>query len=174
VVLNFTDATDAIEKNGLLVAELIQEVQAQIDPSTSLALVGASMGGLCSRYALSYLESHGIPHRVRTWISFDSPQAGADIPLGLQHWINFFSGQSADASPFKAKDIFRASGLPLLGTTNVHVAKDEHKIKNGQALSPLLLVRDSANGKLIIADGYHRLCAVYSFDEDAVIPCRIV
>jgi pimeloyl-ACP methyl ester carboxylesterase len=102
VVLNFTDATDAIEKNGLLVAELIQEVQAQIDPSTSLALVGASMGGLCSRYALSYLESHGIPHRVRTWISFDSPQAGADIPLGLQHWINFFSGQSADAASFLA------------------------------------------------------------------------
>jgi hypothetical protein len=27
---------------------------------------------------------------------------------------------------------------------------------------------------LIIADGYHRLCAVYKFDEDAVIPCKIV
>ncbi len=29
-------------------------------------------------------------------------------------------------------------------------------------------------GRLIIADGYHRLCAVYKFDEDAMIPCRIV
>jgi hypothetical protein len=38
----------------------------------------------------------------------------------------------------------------------------------------LLLVRDNANGKVIIADGYHRLCAVYSLDEDAVIPCKIV
>jgi hypothetical protein len=27
---------------------------------------------------------------------------------------------------------------------------------------------------VIIADGYHRLCAVYSIDEDAVIPCKIV
>jgi len=26
---------------------------------------------------------------------------------------------------------------------------------------------------VIIADGYHRLCAIYSYDEDAVIPCKI-
>jgi hypothetical protein len=37
-----------------------------------------------------------------------------------------------------------------------------------------LLCRDERHGKLIIADGYHRLCAVYSFDEDAMIPCQIV
>jgi hypothetical protein len=28
--------------------------------------------------------------------------------------------------------------------------------------------------QLIIADGYHRLCSVYQFDEDAWIPCKIV
>ena len=80
----------------------------------------------------------------------------------------------AATSQFKAKDIFRASGLSLLGVSNGHVEKDQQKIKSGQGLSPLLLVRDSGNGKVIIADGYHRLCAVYSFDEDAVIPCKIV
>ncbi len=80
----------------------------------------------------------------------------------------------APLSEYKAKDIFRASGLPLLGLSNDHVEKDKQKIKNGQALSPLLLVRDPAHGRVVIADGYHRLCAVYSFDEDAVIPCQIV
>ena len=80
----------------------------------------------------------------------------------------------AATSQFKAKDIFRASGLSLLGISNAHVEKDQQKIRSGQGLSPLLLVRDSGNGKVIIADGYHRLCAVYSFDEDAVIPCKIV
>ena len=75
---------------------------------------------------------------------------------------------------FKAKDIFRASGLSLLGVSNSHVDKDRQKIKSGTALSPLLLVRDTVNGKIVIADGYHRLCAVYSVDEDAVIPCKIV
>ena len=52
--------------------------------------------------------------------------------------------------------------------------KDRKKIKNGKQLSPLLLVRDEANAKLIIADGYHRLCAVYSLTEDVLIPCKIV
>lgn len=81
--------------------------------------------------------------------------------------------QNAAMSFFKAKDIFRASDLSLLGISNSHVKKDQKKIKSGQPLSPLLLIRDAANGKVIVADGYHRLCAIYSFDEDAVIPCKI-
>jgi disulfide oxidoreductase YuzD len=75
---------------------------------------------------------------------------------------------------FKAKDIFRASGLALLGRDNSHVAKDRDKIRAGHSMAPLLLVRDSGHGKVVIADGYHRLCAVYTFDEDALIPCKIV
>ncbi len=79
----------------------------------------------------------------------------------------------APRSEFKAKDIFRASGLSLLGVSNSHVEKDRRKIQAGKKLSPLLLVRDDARGRAIIADGYHRLCAVYEHDEDARIPCRI-
>jgi hypothetical protein len=79
----------------------------------------------------------------------------------------------APMSKHKAKDIFRASRLSLLGVSNSHVKTDRKKIKAGKALSPLLLVRDARNEKVIIADGYHRLCAVYSYDEDAVIPCKI-
>ena len=82
--------------------------------------------------------------------------------------------RKAPVSGFKAKDIFRASGLSLLGISNSHVAKDRKKVLAGDKLSPLLLVRDPNNGKLVIADGYHRMCAVYLFDEDAVIPCKIV
>jgi len=80
----------------------------------------------------------------------------------------------AEAVQFKAKDIFRASGLSQLGISNAHVEKDQEKIESGEGISPLLLVRDTANGKVVIADGYHRLCAVYSYNEDAVVPCKIV
>lgn len=82
--------------------------------------------------------------------------------------------RAAPVVQFKAKDIFRASGLSLLGVSNSHVEKDRKKIKNGRELSPLLLVRDSAHGKVVVADGYHRLCAIYSFDEDAWVRCKIV
>jgi len=79
----------------------------------------------------------------------------------------------ASMSKFKAKDIFRASGLPLLGISNAHVKEDQKRIQSGAGLSPLLLIRDSVNGRVIIADGYHRLCAAYSYNEDLEIPCKI-
>jgi hypothetical protein len=75
---------------------------------------------------------------------------------------------------FAAKDIFRASTLPLLGSSDSHVEKYRQLIILKEPLSPLLLCRDAAHGKLIIADGYHRLCAVYTFDEDSMIPCQII
>ena len=80
----------------------------------------------------------------------------------------------ARVSQFKSKDIFRASGLSLLGVSNFFVEKDRKKIIEGVALSPILLVRDRVRGRLIVADGYHRLCSVYSIDEEAPIPCKIV
>jgi hypothetical protein len=79
----------------------------------------------------------------------------------------------ADMSEFQAKDIFRAARLPLLPVSNSHVRKDQKRIQAGQKLSPLLLIRNPNQGPVVIADGYHRLCAIYSFDEDAVIPCKI-
>jgi len=82
--------------------------------------------------------------------------------------------RNAPVEPFKAKDIFRASRLSLLGVSNSHVDKDQEKIRAKVPLSPLLLVRDPQNGSVVIADGYHRLCAIYAFDEDAAILCRIV
>ena len=81
--------------------------------------------------------------------------------------------RKANINHFKAKDIFRASGLSLLGVSNSHVDKDRKKIQKGMALAPLLLVRAPELSKVIVADGYHRLCAVYSMDEDALIPCQI-
>lgn len=80
----------------------------------------------------------------------------------------------AKLTQFAAKDVFRASGLSLLGVSDSHVQEMRTQIIEAKALSPILLHRDQRSGRLIIVDGYHRLCAVYTFDEDAMIPCRIV
>lgn len=76
----------------------------------------------------------------------------------------------------KAKDLLRASALPELPEDNVHVAADLAKVKKGQLLSPVLLIRGrfDAHVPLTVADGYHRICASYHLDENAVIPCRVV
>jgi hypothetical protein len=82
-------------------------------------------------------------------------------------------GESAPVD-FKAIDVLRASGETLLDVTNAHVKDNHQKILGGKALSPLLLVAHPESGRVLIADGYHRLCAAYSFDEDAAVPCRLV
>src|ERR1035437_5663206 len=82
--------------------------------------------------------------------------------------------RKAPMMSFKAKDIFRSSGLSLLGISNGHVEINTKKLQAGIRLPPLLLVHDDSQRRLIIADGYHRLCSVYLIDEDANIPCKIV
>ena len=85
--------------------------------------------------------------------------------------------RAASIAHRKAKDLLRASRLPVLPPDNFHVAKDLKKVRAGKKLSPVLLVRGRlgpAEVPLTIADGYHRICASYHLDEDADIPCRIV
>jgi hypothetical protein len=86
--------------------------------------------------------------------------------------------QSVSTAPLttqKAKDILRAARLPLLPPDDVHVASDLTKVKHGQPLSPILILRGSFASGLDaqIADGYHRVCASYHLDENTDIPCRI-
>jgi len=79
-----------------------------------------------------------------------------------------------DITHRKAKDILRASQLALLDQDNKHVASDLAKAASGMALSPILLLRGTGEHPLIIADGYHRVCASYWIDENTDIPCVLV
>ena len=83
--------------------------------------------------------------------------------------------QAAPVVHKKAKDLLRASQLPLLPKDNPHVHADLAKIAKGTALSPILTVRGNlATGvALQIADGYHRVCASYYTDENTDIPVKI-
>src|SRR5665647_804973 len=47
--------------------------------------------------------------------------------------------RKAPMMSFKAKDIFRSSGLSLLGISNGHVEKNTKKLQAGIKLPPLLL-----------------------------------
>jgi hypothetical protein len=114
---------------------------------------------------LADVEEHDYP-AARSYLSLIYPdETAADMVTKLR---------AADLTQFKAKDVFRASGLSLLGVSNSHIVKNNTKIANGTGLSPLLLVRDVVHGRVVVADGYHRMCAVYGFDEDAMIRCKII
>lgn len=84
--------------------------------------------------------------------------------------------RSAEVISCKVKDVLRASRLELLPSSDPEVAKDLEKVAVGERLSPVLLVRGrgAAAVPLIVADGYHRVCASYHISEDTEIRCQIV
>ena len=95
-------------------------------------------------------------------------------PERAAEWRQKLTEAKDDITHRKAKDILRASQLALLDQDNKHVASDLAKAASGMALSPILLLRGTGEHPLIIADGYHRVCASYWVDENTDIPCVLV
>lgn len=86
-----------------------------------------------------------------------------------------YSKKLADAGIeiYAAKDILRASETPISEVQAFDWAKQQSKIAAGEPLSPILLIRQDDGDHLIIADGFHRLCAVFCVDQEAPVPCKI-
>jgi hypothetical protein len=112
-------------------------------------------------------EKHDYPAAHDYLTLLFEEKAARKLVAGLRH---------APSMKRKAKDLLRASGLRLLEKNNPHVAQETGKIQKGKALSPVLLVRGNAKAglPLIVADGYHRICASWYRDENLDIVCRIV
>ncbi len=108
-------------------------------------------------------ESQDFPSAQRYLGLLVEPQRAKRLTRALK--------QDSRMEHFMAKDILRASGLPLLPADDKEVAKDLGKVASGQKLSPVLIVRGLP---LWVADGYHRVCASYHIDENAEIPAHIV
>jgi hypothetical protein len=84
--------------------------------------------------------------------------------------------RAAPTVEYAAKDLLRASQTHLLEKDSPHVADDLKKIKKGKKLSPVLLIRgDARHGvTLTIADGYHRICAGWHWNEKCPVACCLV
>ena len=82
IMLDFADGSTYMQKNAELVIKLIERVHNVTNKE--IVLVGASMGGQVCRYALTKMETQGKDHCVTHYVSFDSPNQGANIPLFMQ------------------------------------------------------------------------------------------
>ena len=103
VILNFPTYTrtqdaavidggaDFMERNAMLLVDLINTINTYKVGNEQNVIIGPSMGGIISRYALNYMENQNIIHDTRLWISFDSPHHGANVPIGFQHQFNFLA-----------------------------------------------------------------------------------
>jgi hypothetical protein len=92
---------DFIERNAMILVELLDIIniaKATNSPEENV-IIGPSMGGLITRYALNYMESESLDADTRLYISFDVPHHGANIPIGLQHQLNYLAFNDTNAVP---------------------------------------------------------------------------
>lgn len=82
---------DFIQRNAMSLVALIEHINSQKVGNEQNVIIGPSMGGLISRYALRYMEQNSLEHDTRLYISFDSPHLGANVPIGFQHMFNYMA-----------------------------------------------------------------------------------
>jgi len=68
-----------------------------------------------------------------------------------------------------ARDILRASHTPMAEVRAFDWDEQNKEIKHGKRFSPILLVCGAHGDALIVADGFHRLCAAFAHDQDATV-----
>jgi hypothetical protein len=104
---------------------------------------------------------------ARSYLSLLVP--GADLDRVIDRL------KKAPSGSWRAKDILRATRLPLLGVKqSKEVAEKLEKIRANERLSPILIVILRPDVVAQIADGYHRTCAAYLAHEDTRVPGRIL
>jgi hypothetical protein len=116
VFVDFINGEEWIQSNANALIEVIKWVNDQKHSAGSNAsnvVMGLSMGGLISRYALRTMENSNLKHESSHYVSFDTPHLGANVPLGVlyglhgtmsflenQSTIGYFVNKNKDAGTY--------------------------------------------------------------------------
>lgn len=141
---------DDIFRNGRTIASFIQNINSQLLTNGSiekLVLVGPSMGGQITRYALSYMEKKQQEtnneiwnHNTRLWLSMDSPHQGATIPLATQGDL-YFLGEllGKDDARQKYREVINSKAakqmLLTIAGPQTNFYNTEHDVYNQELIS---------------------------------------
>jgi hypothetical protein len=95
---------DYQERNAYVLEALIDSCNHAMlinGSNEKLVVIGPSMGGQITRYALRDMEKTGQNHNCRLWVSFDSNNEGSYAPVGIQYSLNELAIKSHEAAFFK-------------------------------------------------------------------------
>lgn len=90
IYVDWESSEEYIQANANTLIKVIQEVNQRKMYSGSTAenvIIGSSMGGLITRYALKTMENQNLMHQTSIYVSHDSPHLGANIPVGLLYTL---------------------------------------------------------------------------------------
>lgn len=84
IYVDWQESGEYIQANAYTLINVIETINRLRDSNSDPAvIIGHSMGGLVARYALKTMENNNKIHNVGTYVSYDAPHMGANVPMGL-------------------------------------------------------------------------------------------
>ncbi len=140
VYVDWYNCEAGIEDNAKLLVKIINWINSQKTSNEYNVIMGQSMGGLITRYALCDMESNGISHKIKTFISHDVPYLGVNVPVGVQYALVDLIKNVYNRHPW-------INELLNLSTSDSYVSLAE-KYLHSTAAKQMLLAYVDKNGKL--------------------------
>jgi hypothetical protein len=113
VYIDFYDGADYLQNNAVVTYHAIKEISNRLC-GQHIHVVGASMGALVARRALTMIENDTVQHCIRSYTSFDGPLLGANIPIALQSALNYYSGVDGRIEDLKSRMLDRPASKQML------------------------------------------------------------
>lgn len=147
IFLNFKNGTDYIQRNAYLLEKVISIVNQRKHANGSSeqnVIIGMSMGGLVTRYALRDMEINALAHETRLFISHDAPHWGANVPVAAQAAVQHLA-------PWK---IINFNGtFPFIGWTDLFPGTQNGlDLFNSPAAKQMVIQRYTLVGETLNAD----------------------
>jgi len=149
-VIDWKESTRSMKDNGNSLVEFIDWLKGyyQGPDMEPFVMIGESMGGVIARYALCTMEqnpSSNYPqnsHNIRTLITIDSPNLGANIPLSLQFLYDNVVKSFKDKAYMIAGmvDFYNLVTMSNQGNLNISAVNNGSKLLQRPAVKELLLL----------------------------------
>lgn len=137
IFVHYGNGTDYIQRNAFLLEAVIANINARKTFYNGVrqqnVIIGMSMGGLVTRYALRDMELSSQNHETRLFISHDAPHWGANVPVAYQALVQHLA-------PWK---IINVNGtFPFIGYQDLFPdAVDAKNLFNTPAAKQMLIQR---------------------------------
>lgn len=84
IYVDWNNGVTFLQRNAYVLEEVIKWVNQTKITTTQNVVIGQSMGGLIAQYALKDMETRGLNHDTRLYVSHDAPHLGANTPISVQ------------------------------------------------------------------------------------------
>lgn len=138
-LLLWKNPTTFIQVNATVTLQALRWLQTHTDTTregTEPVIIGPSMGGLVTRFALQFVGRflHPPDIRVRLFIALDSPNLGAEIPMSIQALVSYFRDRGYDQErTFKNLTSVAARQLLLSSVLDKETGKAFQEVANYEA-----------------------------------------